>query len=42
MARHRIKPRITGLAQISGCRGEAETVDKMADRVNYDMEPINC
>jgi putative colanic acid biosynthesis UDP-glucose lipid carrier transferase len=41
MARHRIKPGITGLAQISGCRGETETVDKMADRVRYDMEYIN-
>ena len=41
MARHRIKPGITGLAQVSGCRGETETIDKMADRVNYDMEYIN-
>jgi putative colanic acid biosynthesis UDP-glucose lipid carrier transferase len=41
MARHRIKPGITGLAQISGCRGETETVDKMADRVRFDMEYIN-
>ncbi|MEH6446274.1 MAG: undecaprenyl-phosphate glucose phosphotransferase [Oceanospirillaceae bacterium] len=41
MARHRIKPGITGLAQISGCRGETETVEKMADRVCYDMEYIN-
>jgi putative colanic acid biosynthesis UDP-glucose lipid carrier transferase len=41
MARHRIKPGITGLAQISGCRGETQTIDKMANRVNYDMEYIN-
>ncbi|NQZ52166.1 MAG: undecaprenyl-phosphate glucose phosphotransferase [Moritella sp.] len=41
MARHRIKPGITGLAQISGCRGETETIDKMEDRVKYDMEYIN-
>ena len=41
MARHRIKPGITGLAQISGCRGETETVDKMEQRVKYDMEYIN-
>ena len=41
MARHRIKPGITGLAQISGCRGETETVDKMADRVRFDMQYIN-
>ncbi|MCJ8297027.1 MAG: undecaprenyl-phosphate glucose phosphotransferase [Oceanospirillaceae bacterium] len=41
MARHRIKPGITGLAQISGCRGETETIDKMEERVKYDMEYIN-
>lgn len=41
MARHRIKPGITGMAQISGCRGETETVGKMANRVNYDIEYIN-
>ena len=41
MARHRIKPGITGLAQISGCRGETETIEKMEARVKYDMEYIN-
>ena len=41
MARHKIKPGITGLAQISGCRGETETIDKMEERVKYDMEYIN-
>ena len=41
MARHRIKPGITGLAQISGCRGETETIEKMEARVRYDMEYIN-
>jgi putative colanic acid biosynthesis UDP-glucose lipid carrier transferase len=41
MARHRIKPGITGLAQISGCRGETEIIDKMVDRVNYDIKYIN-
>ncbi len=41
MARHRIKPGITGLAQISGCRGETETIDKMEDRVRYDIEYIS-
>ncbi|MGV8844444.1 MAG: undecaprenyl-phosphate glucose phosphotransferase [Pseudomonas sp.] len=41
MARHRIKPGITGLAQISGCRGETETIDKMEKRVDLDLAYIN-
>lgn len=41
LARHRIKPGITGLAQVSGCRGETETLDKMQKRVDYDLEYIN-
>ena len=41
MARHRIKPGITGLAQISGCRGETETLDKMQKRVELDLAYIN-
>ncbi|MCU1773826.1 undecaprenyl-phosphate glucose phosphotransferase [Pseudomonas sp. 13B_3.2_Bac1] len=41
MARHRIKPGITGLAQISGCRGETDTIDKMQRRVEMDLHYIN-
>ena len=41
MTRHRIKPGITGLAQISGCRGETDTLEKMQKRVEYDMQYIN-
>lgn len=41
LARHRIKPGITGLAQINGCRGETETDDKMHKRAEYDMQYIN-
>lgn len=41
LARHRIKPGITGLAQISGCRGETDTLDKMEKRIEYDLEYIN-
>ncbi|WP_415906475.1 undecaprenyl-phosphate glucose phosphotransferase [Neptuniibacter sp. QD72_48] len=41
LARHRIKPGITGLAQISGYRGETETIDKMEKRVEYDLAYIN-
>jgi putative colanic acid biosysnthesis UDP-glucose lipid carrier transferase len=38
MVRHKVKPGITGWAQIHGLRGETETVDKMAARVEYDLE----
>ena len=41
LARHRIKPGITGLAQINGCRGETETDEKMHKRAEYDMQYIN-
>ena len=41
MTRHRIKPGITGLAQIKGYRGETDTLEKMAKRVEYDMQYIN-
>jgi len=37
MQRHRVKPGITGWAQVNGLRGETDTVDKMAARVEYDL-----
>lgn len=40
-ARHRIKPGITGLAQVSGCRGETETLEKMQERLEKDLAYIN-
>lgn len=40
MLRHKIKPGITGLAQINGFRGETDTVDKMEGRVRFDLEYI--
>ncbi|MFW5443233.1 MAG: undecaprenyl-phosphate glucose phosphotransferase [Methylococcaceae bacterium] len=40
MLRHRVKPGITGLAQINGCRGETDTLDKMDNRIRYDLEYI--
>jgi hypothetical protein len=41
MQRHKVKPGMTGLAQIHGYRGETETDDKMRHRVRYDVEYIN-
>jgi putative colanic acid biosysnthesis UDP-glucose lipid carrier transferase len=40
MLRHRVKPGITGWAQIHGHRGETDTVDKMAKRVEFDLDYI--
>lgn len=40
MLRHKIKPGITGLAQINGFRGETDTLDKMEGRVRYDLHYI--
>jgi putative colanic acid biosynthesis UDP-glucose lipid carrier transferase len=41
MLRHKVKPGITGWAQINGFRGETETVNKMVKRVEYDLEYIH-
>jgi len=38
MIRHKVRPGITGLAQVHGLRGETDTVEKMAARVRYDLE----
>ncbi|MET0382171.1 MAG: undecaprenyl-phosphate glucose phosphotransferase [Burkholderiaceae bacterium] len=38
MARHKVKPGITGWAQVNGLRGETETLDKMASRIEFDLE----
>jgi Undecaprenyl-phosphate glucose phosphotransferase len=37
LARHRVKPGITGWAQINGLRGETDTLAKMEKRVQYDL-----
>ncbi|MGR9096790.1 undecaprenyl-phosphate glucose phosphotransferase [Klebsiella quasipneumoniae] len=37
MLRHKVKPGITGLAQINGWRGETDTLEKMEKRVEYDL-----
>lgn len=38
--RHKVKPGITGLAQINGFRGETDTLEKMEKRVAYDLQYI--
>jgi putative colanic acid biosynthesis UDP-glucose lipid carrier transferase len=40
MLRHKVKPGITGWAQINGYRGETDTLDKMSGRVDYDLDYI--
>ncbi len=40
MLRHKVKPGITGLAQINGFRGETDTLDKMEGRIHYDLQYI--
>ncbi len=40
MLRHKVKPGITGWAQINGWRGETDSLDKMGRRVDFDLEYI--
>ena len=37
MRRHKVKPGITGWAQVNGLRGETDTLEKMQKRVEYDL-----
>ena len=37
MMRHRVKPGITGWAQVNGFRGQTDTLRKMSDRVEHDL-----
>ena len=39
-ARHRVKPGITGLAQVRGLRGEIDTIERAKMRVDYDKQYI--
>lgn len=43
MIRHKVKPGITGWAQVNGFRGETDTVEKMQARIDYDLDYLsNC
>lgn len=38
MVRHKVKPGITGWAQVNGQRGETDTLDKMQARIDFDLD----
>ncbi len=40
MLRHKVKPGITGWAQVNGWRGETDTLEKMEKRVEHDIDYI--
>lgn len=40
-ARHKVKPGITGWAQINGWRGETDTAEKIQKRVEHDLDDID-
>jgi putative colanic acid biosynthesis UDP-glucose lipid carrier transferase len=41
MLRHKVKPGMTGLAQVNGCRGVTEALSKTELRTRYDLEYID-
>jgi Undecaprenyl-phosphate glucose phosphotransferase len=41
LARHRVKPGITGWAQVNGLRGEVDSVEKVEKRLKFDLEYID-
>jgi putative colanic acid biosysnthesis UDP-glucose lipid carrier transferase len=38
MQRHKVRPGLTGLAQVNGLRGETQSVEKMSARIEYDLD----
>lgn len=41
MIRHKVRPGITGWAQVNGLRGETDTIEKMSARVEHDIDYLN-
>jgi len=41
MIRHKVRPGMTGWAQVNGLRGETDTVEKMRQRIEYDIDYMN-
>jgi putative colanic acid biosynthesis UDP-glucose lipid carrier transferase len=41
MLRHKVKPGITGWAQVNGWRGETDTIEKMEKRIEHDLQYIH-
>jgi putative colanic acid biosynthesis UDP-glucose lipid carrier transferase len=41
MIRHKVRPGMTGWAQVNGLRGETDTVEKMRKRIEYDIDYMN-
>jgi putative colanic acid biosysnthesis UDP-glucose lipid carrier transferase len=41
MIRHKVRPGITGLAQVNGLRGETDTLEKMTERVRFDLDYLS-
>jgi putative colanic acid biosysnthesis UDP-glucose lipid carrier transferase len=41
MTRHKVRPGMTGWAQVNGLRGETDTVEKMRQRIEYDIDYMN-
>ena len=40
-ARHKVKPGLTGLAQINGCRGEIDSIEKAQARIRFDLDYVS-
>ena len=41
MRRHRVKPGLTGVAQVNGYRGETRNIEQMEGRIQHDIAYIN-